>query len=254
MQFREHWQLSWTIMAQQARLQIRRQLSVWNTREMSRRVRHKLVQLHHSVWNSYQTLTRSWKHIAHAAHVAQSRLHTKLTAAFKQSQQMTPQGPHDLIESRLNSEDFPSAKIIPNWSLIYSIYISSGLHPLLPAPCQHASGDWNDRHHKTPNKLDFGGLQDIHFDIWGCDCAGLGNYFCDPDVTWAPNKTPWRPDLDFIRFLMAFGFPRNQLWSHFDDDVFVVWAIKFKYSFHSRVCFLMIWDQTWHQDAPPGCA
>ena len=77
---------------------------------------------------------------------------------------------------------------------------------------------------------------------------------CDPDVTWAPNKTPWRPDLDLFEFCWIFGFPWNQLWSHFADDVFQVWAIKFKYSFHSRVCFLMIWDQTWHQDAPPGCA
>ena len=58
-----------------------------------------------------------------------------------------------------------------------------------------------------------------------------------------PNRTPWGPDLDVSRFLMDFG-SMLVTFSSFGPP---------NGSTDSIVVFLLIWEQTWHQNATPGC-
>ena len=77
-----------------------------------------------------------------------------------------------------------------------------------------------------------------------------GQHFDGSEVSRTPNRTPWGPDLHFIRFLMDLEAPWDQLWINF-DDFSVIWITKLQYGFQSW--FLVIWKWTWHQDAMSGC-
>ena len=87
----------------------------------------------------------------------------------------------------------------------------------------------------------------MHFDVPGCDFGVPGHHFVDPE---APNDT-LGPDLDFSRFLINFWHPVGTNFG----SILVTFS-SFgppNGSTDSIVVFLLIWEQTWHQNATPGC-
>ena len=89
----------------------------------------------------------------------------------------------------------------------------------------------------------------MHFDVPGCDFGVPGHHCVDPK---APNDTTGHlggQTWISVHFPWILGAPCDQLWNHV-GDFFVGPPTG---STDSIVVFLLIWEQTWHQNATPGC-
>ena len=91
----------------------------------------------------------------------------------------------------------------------------------------------------------------VHFDVPGCDFGVPGHHFVDPE---APKDT----QQDTLGARLGFQYIFNGFWKPLGTNFGTVLVTFSSFgppngSTDSIVVFLLIWEQTWHQNATPGC-